>query len=279
MFATGVIEQPAVFRNNDLPGVLLASGAWRLLRRYRIAPGRHVVMVAANLEAYSVCLDLHAQGVHIAAIVDLRAVLEEGEAVAGMRVVGIPIIRGSAPYEAIAGADGTVAALAIAPLDAVGRVDPLPASRIDCDAVLMSVGWAAASQLFLQAGGTTRFSEDLQQFVPKDLPSGIFAAGRMNGVYEFEARVADGKRAGSQAAAHAGFGTQSNAHRRAQHPLPVAPLPDHRSSAAARTSSTSTRICRSRTWRTPRRKASIRANCSSATAPSAWGPRRASIRT
>ena len=63
VFATGVIEQPAVFRNNDLPGVLLASGAWRLLQRYRVAPGRRVVMVAANLEAYSICLDLHAHGV------------------------------------------------------------------------------------------------------------------------------------------------------------------------------------------------------------------------
>ncbi len=40
VFATGVIEQPAVFRNNDLPGVMSASGAWRLLRRYRVAPGR-----------------------------------------------------------------------------------------------------------------------------------------------------------------------------------------------------------------------------------------------
>ena len=38
VFATGVIEQPAVFRNNDLPGVLLASGAWRLLARYGVAP-------------------------------------------------------------------------------------------------------------------------------------------------------------------------------------------------------------------------------------------------
>ncbi len=73
VFATGVIEQPAVFRNNDLPGVLLASGAWRLTTRYRVAPGRNVVMVAANQEAYSICLDLHSQGVRITTVVDLRA--------------------------------------------------------------------------------------------------------------------------------------------------------------------------------------------------------------
>ena len=51
VFATGVIEQPAVFRNNDLPGVMLASGALRLLARHGIAPGRRVAVVAANLEA------------------------------------------------------------------------------------------------------------------------------------------------------------------------------------------------------------------------------------
>jgi sarcosine oxidase subunit alpha len=51
VFATGVIEQPAVFRNNDLPGVMLASGAARLLSRHGVACGRRVVMIAANLEA------------------------------------------------------------------------------------------------------------------------------------------------------------------------------------------------------------------------------------
>ena len=30
IFATGLMEQPAVFRNNDLPGVMLASAAQRL---------------------------------------------------------------------------------------------------------------------------------------------------------------------------------------------------------------------------------------------------------
>jgi len=42
------------------------------------------------------------------------------------------------------------------------------------------------------------------------LPSGVYAAGRMNGVYEIESRLADGARAGAQAAAHAGFGAAAN---------------------------------------------------------------------
>lgn len=210
VFATGVIEQPAVFRNNDLPGVMLASGAARLLARYRIAPGRRVVMVAANLEAYSTCIDLHSGGVPIAAIVDLRPTPESEPAVAACVALGIPILQAHAPYEAIRGAHGAIVGLQAAPFDAAGHLDPNSSRRLDCDAILMSVGWAPATQLFLQAGGTTRFSQELQQFVPKDLPSGVFAAGRMNGVYDFESRLADGRRAGSQAAAHAGFGVPSS---------------------------------------------------------------------
>jgi sarcosine oxidase, subunit alpha len=228
VFATGVIEQPAVFRNNDLPGILLASGAARLLRRYRVAPGRNVVIVAANLEAYSIGLELHSQGVRVAAIVDLRSSEEDSEAAAACAAAGMAVYRSSAPYEGIAGADGAVAALVIAPLEA-SRIDLDKRRRIECDAVLMSVGWAAATQLISQAGGVSRFSEELQQFVPQDLPTGVFAAGRVNGVHDFERRIADGQRAGSQAAAHAGFGTPSGAivERSTRRPSHHFPIIDH----------------------------------------------------
>ena len=252
VFATGVIEQPAVFRNNDLPGVLLASGAWRLAERYAVAPGRNLVMVAANLEAYSVCRDLAARGVRIAAIVDLRGgsetagadagagaagaggdeagagADEAGAGAAACAALGIPILQGCAPHEAFAGADGRVCALAVGPLDgAAGRGAAAGRrTRIECDAVLMSVGFAPAAQLLLQAGARMEFSEPLQQFVPSELPAGLFAAGRVNGVYELAARLADGRRAGAQAAAHAGCGTGpavriERSVRRPSHPYPI----------------------------------------------------------
>jgi len=206
VFATGVIEQPAVFRNNDLPGVMLASGASRLLARYGVAPGRRVVIVAANLEAYKSCLELCGRGVQVAAIVELRAAPESDAAATACAARGIPVLNAYAPYEAIRGSDGGVTGLTVAPLTAAGVLDANSPWHIECDAILMSVGWAAAAQLFLQAGGTTQFAEELQQFIPKDLPPGIYAAGRLNGVYDAESRLADGRRAGSQAAAHAGFG-------------------------------------------------------------------------
>ena len=229
VFATGVIEQPAVFRNNDLPGVMLASGASRLLARHGVAPGRRVAVVAANLEAYSTCLELQARGVRVVAIVEMRAAPESDAAVAACVALGIPVLQAHAPYEAVRGPDGTVAALRVASLNAAGHIDVTLSQRIDCDAILMSVGWAAAAQLLLQAGGSTRFCDELQQFVPQDLPPGVFAAGRLNGVYDLEHRLADGRRAGSQAAAHAGFGVPSTAlvPRSARCPSHRFPIIDH----------------------------------------------------
>jgi sarcosine oxidase subunit alpha len=234
VFATGVIEQPAVFRNNDLPGVLLASAAARLLARYGVAPGRRVVMVAANLEAYRLCLEMHARGVMIAAIVEWRSVPEADAAAADCLRLGIRVLNAHAPYAAVRSPDGSVAGLDVVPVDAAGgvggAVDGAKAQRIDCDAILMSVGWVGATQLLLQAGGTTVFSEELQQFVPDVLPAGIFAAGRLNGVYETDARFADGARAGALAAVHAGFGTArvaavARAARCPSHPFPIVDHP------------------------------------------------------
>jgi sarcosine oxidase subunit alpha len=215
VLATGVIETPAVFRNNDLPGVMLASGALRLLARHGVAPGRRVVIVAANLEAYRACLELHERGVPVAAIVELRTAAENDAAVSACAALGIPMLSAHAPYEAVRGPDGAVAGVQVAPLDAAGRLALNSLQHIDCDALLMSVGWAAATQLFLQAGGSTRFCAELQQFIPAELPPGIFAAGRMNGVYDLDSRLADGRRAGSQAAAHAGFGAAAGTAARA----------------------------------------------------------------
>jgi sarcosine oxidase subunit alpha len=228
--ATGVAEQPAVFCNNDLPGILLASAALRLLARHRVAPGRRVVIVAANLEAYAACLELHAHGVSVAAIIELRSALDDDEAVRACAALGVQVFPAHAPYRALPGAHGAVRALEFAPLDAAGRLDTRAVQRIDCDAVLMSVGFAAAAQLLLQAGATLEFSDELQQFLPKSLPDGVFAAGRLNGVYEFEARLADGRRAGAEAAAHAGFAAAdrdpeappaARSHRRPSHPFPI----------------------------------------------------------
>ncbi|MDH3512871.1 MAG: 2Fe-2S iron-sulfur cluster-binding protein, partial [Gammaproteobacteria bacterium] len=54
IMCVGALEQPAVFRNNDLPGVMMSSAAQRLLHLYGVRPGKTAVILAGNNDAYAV---------------------------------------------------------------------------------------------------------------------------------------------------------------------------------------------------------------------------------
>ncbi len=72
VLATGAIEQPLVFDNNDRPEVMLAGAARTYLQRHSIAPGRAVVVATNNDSAYPVARALREAGVNVTAVVDSR---------------------------------------------------------------------------------------------------------------------------------------------------------------------------------------------------------------
>ena len=219
VFATGVIEQPAVFRNNDLPGVMSGSAAQRLLHRHGIAPGKRIAILTANREGYELARVLHSLGIAVAAVLDLRA----GPGGDAYGLGDLRCLAGVIPQEAIAGRGGAVRALRIR-----SATDGSSAAEtIACDAVLMSVGFAPAAGLLAQSGVTWQYDVALQQHLPVKLPPGIFAAGRVNGVYDYAARRQDGRDAGAEAAAHARGGHEGvrvlkpESTRQVSHPYPV----------------------------------------------------------
>ena len=75
VFATGAHERPLVFRNNDLPGVMLASAARDYVNRFAVRPGRNAVVFTNNDSAYEATLDLSAAGVDVSLLVDARAAI------------------------------------------------------------------------------------------------------------------------------------------------------------------------------------------------------------
>ncbi len=221
--ASGAFEQPAVFHNNDLPGVMLASAAQRLMYRYAVQPMRRAVVLAGNADGYRAALDLAACGVQVAALVDLRAGHQHGELDLAVRERGIQVFNAHCILAAEAGEGGSaVAAAIISPFSADGGARSGQQVRIECDGIVMSVGWAPAANLLYQAGTKMQFSDATQQFVPEQLPDGVFACGRVNGVYQFANKLLDGGRAGRNAAAHAGFGAAASAAA-----LPEAESPSH----------------------------------------------------
>src|SRR6202023_209898 len=61
--AQGAYEQPAVFRGNDLPGVMLASAAQRMLYHYAVVSAQRVAVMTSNAEGYAAALDALPHGV------------------------------------------------------------------------------------------------------------------------------------------------------------------------------------------------------------------------
>jgi len=201
--ATGAIEQPLVFRNNDLPGVLLASAAQRLLRRHAVAVGHRVVVACITRTGYEAALDLLDGGVKVVAVLDLRTRFEDGDLAQALTEHGVEVLVGHSIVSGNAGFDGCLRSINV-------RSASSHSSRtIVCDALLMNGGWAAATQLLLQSGGSVGFDAGSQMHLPVSLPPGAFVAGRANGVFaDSDARI-DGERAGSEAAVHAGFAASS----------------------------------------------------------------------
>jgi len=168
VLATGALEQPLIFSNNDRPGIMLTSAALKFLRRHAIAPGRKVVIATNNDSAYTAARELHDAGIHVAALVDSRpspsaALLQE------IKDVGIDVHVHSMPIDTkgfSALKQVTVGILSSA--NGVGTT----AQNITCDALLVSGGWSPTLHLFAQAGGKLKYSESTRAFTPvADLPN------------------------------------------------------------------------------------------------------------
>lgn len=204
VFAQGAFEIPAVFRNNDLPGVMFASGAQRLLYRYAVAPCEQVVLLTANAQGYAAALDALAHGIHVAAVVDIRTHpgLASMALATRLGLQGVTVMSGSVAYATRADANGHLGCIEVRSWRN-GEVSPDRGIRVQADGLWMSVGFQPAHSLLLQTGGRLRYEAALGQFVPSVLPPGIFACGKLSGVYGFAGRLSDGSRAGEHAAAHA----------------------------------------------------------------------------
>jgi sarcosine oxidase subunit alpha len=203
--AQGAYEQPAVFRGNDLPGVMLASAAQRLLYRHAVLPAQRVAVLTANAEGYAAALDGLSHGIELAGVLDLRPEPGPGSQTAAEELVGrgIAVYYGVEPIEATAGRSGEVSGLIFRT-----KVGPAPGRhQLVLDGIWMSVGFAPANALLHQAGARMVYTPALEQFVPQTLPSGVYACGKVNGVYSLEERIADGREAGALAAAHLGLGS------------------------------------------------------------------------
>lgn len=169
ILATGAHERPVAFRDNDRPGVLLASAAGTYLNRYGVSVGDEVVVFTTNDSAYAVAVNLHDAGTRIAAVIDSRPTVTVRWADA-MRQRGIPVILGSA----VTGTEyhdnnARISGICHGHLTddgSDGRAVTGAEHTIPADTLLVSGGWNPSVHLYSQAGGTLRYDRDLGGFIP-----------------------------------------------------------------------------------------------------------------
>ena len=76
VLASGAIERPLVFANNDRPGHMLASAARTYVNRFAARPGTRAVLFTNNDGAYQAAAEVAAGGLQLAAVIDLRGEID-----------------------------------------------------------------------------------------------------------------------------------------------------------------------------------------------------------
>jgi methylglutamate dehydrogenase subunit C len=211
IFATGALERPLVFPDNDRPGIMLASAARSYLNRFAVAAGKRPVFLTNNDSAYRGAFELARSGMDVT-VADLRSDIDPSLKSRATELK-IELLTGMTVAEVM----GSKGVNEIALETASGGA----AQRRFCDVVYVSGGWSPAVHLTSHGGIKPRYRDDIAAFVPGGYAAGHFGAGASSGTFSGIGAVREGFFAGTQAAAAVGRRTPETE-------LPPLDLPDDR---------------------------------------------------
>jgi sarcosine oxidase subunit alpha len=198
VIATGAIERPLVFPDNDRPGIMLADAARQYLNRFGAKVGRRIVVVTANDSAYRAALDLEAAGVEIALIADIRPACD-GELPQAARKAGLRVLTGAT----IIGTRGRLRINMVG----VAQIENGVAKHeewLRCDTLLMCGGWTPSVHLYSQSRGKVIYDEKIETFVPGASVQRERSAGGCKATFGLANVLTEGSAAGADAAINAG---------------------------------------------------------------------------
>ena len=163
VLATGAIERPMIFADNDRPGVMLAGAVRTYVNRYGVQPGKRVCVFTNNDNAYRTALDLFDAGVSVPAIIDVRTD-PAGQLPIEAIERGIEILDGCA-VTAVEGSKA-VSGVEVMALTQNGDAVTGVAQTISCDVICSSGGWNPSIHLHSHSGGKAVFDEERGIFIP-----------------------------------------------------------------------------------------------------------------
>jgi sarcosine oxidase subunit alpha len=192
MVATGCIERPLIFENNERPGVMQVGCAFRLARNYGLLPGSNAVFSVGDDLGLEAAADLANAGLHVLAVADARDTGHDPALVTALKSKNIPFLPGWAASRAEGRKTVSGAVL--------GNIHSSETRRFTCDLVVASAGLSPVNGPLSTAQARFAFDKHTHFFLPTDLPPRVHAGGRLLGFTEPSSIEASGVLAGLKAA-------------------------------------------------------------------------------
>jgi sarcosine oxidase subunit alpha len=171
---------------------MLTSAAQRLMKLYAVKPGKRAVVLTGNDDGYLAALDLHQQGVEVAAVVDMRANPSDRALLLALEKLGIVCHLGTTVFEALHEKGMRhVSGVELRKITGQGQV-ATASTVLDCDLLCMSGGYMPVYQLLCQAGGKLSYDDQLAEFTLSGLPKNLSVAGSAHGYHALDNVLADG---------------------------------------------------------------------------------------
>ena len=176
--ATGSIERPLIFDNNDRPGIILSSAIKRYADLFGVACGEKNIFLTNNDSAYETALSLIQKGINVEAIIDNRDNIDS-KLLYEVEKNNIKVFKGST----IINTSGykRINKVFIMQLSKDGQKVFGPKITLSCDCLGVSGGWTPAVHLFTQSGGKLKYKEEDNIFIPNTYPSDQLSIGACNG--------------------------------------------------------------------------------------------------
>ena len=179
--ATGSIERPLIFNNNDRPGILLSSAIKKYADFYGVKSGEEIVLFTNNDTAYETAFSLSNKGIKVKAIVDIRDANENG-LIKSIKDLNIKIYNNHTVVDTKG--HKRINKVSIMELSKDGTSVVGNKIDINCDCLGMAGGWTPAVHLFTQSGGKLKFRDSDNIFVPNLYSSDQISVGACNGDFE-----------------------------------------------------------------------------------------------
>jgi sarcosine oxidase subunit alpha len=205
ILATGSIERPLIYADNDRPGCMLAGALRTYVNRYGVAPGKRHVIFTNNDDAYRSALDLKAAGAVVACVVDVRKD-PNGELVTRAMEAGIEVIDNAA-ITAVLGSK-RVRGVEVMKLNEDADGITGPARTISCDTVGSSGGWNPVVHLHSHSAGRNVWRDADGVFVPGETAQAEICCGAANGHFSLQEALNEGDFAGIESASLLGMTTK-----------------------------------------------------------------------